>query len=407
MGRNAIICANSVVNGSIVITGYSAKDGHMLFTFNQTSSASAFANFFFSGEVDNKFAWFRQETMQWYGFDAQTGKQIWGPTEPYANDWGIYTTSVNGLGASSPVVAYGKLYAVAYDGTIHCFDMETGNNDWNYYIGNAGYETPYGTWPLAGGFHVAVDGKIYASTGEHSPSHPLTRGAKIVCVNATTGDEIWRCNGWFGQPIIADGSLVDFNQYDNFIYCFGKGATRVTVNAPDVSVPKTSSILIKGTVTDISVGTNQNVQAMRFPDGVPAVSDDSMSDWMQYVYMQGTRPTNTTGVTVTLDVLDANGNLRNIGETTSDANGFFSYEWQPDISGKFTVYATFGGSQSYWPSHSETAFTVSEPSATATPTPEAPQSMADMYFVPAILGVIVAIIVVGLLLALLLLKKRP
>ena len=407
MGRNAIICANSVVNGSIVITGYSAKDGHLLFTFNQTSSASAFANFFFSGEVDNKFAWFQQETMQWYGFDAQTGKQIWGPTEPYANDWGIYTTSVNGLGASSPVIAYGKLYAVAYDGTIHCFDMETGNNDWNYYVGNAGYETPYGTWPLAGGFHVAVDGKIYASTGEHSPSHPLTRGAKIVCVNATTGDEIWRSNGWFGQPIIADGSLIDFNQYDNFIYCFGKGATRVTVNAPDVSVPQTSSILIKGTVTDISVGTNQNVQAMRFPDGVPAVSDDSMSDWMQYVYMQGTRPIDATGVTVTLDVLDSNGNLRNIGETTSDANGFFSYEWQPDISGKFTVYATFGGSQSYWPSHSETAFTVSEPTPTQTQSPPPAQSATDMYFIPAVAGIIVTIIIVGAILGLLLLRKRP
>jgi outer membrane protein assembly factor BamB len=407
LGKNTIICANTVVNGSIVVTGYSTEDGRLLFTFNQTSSASAFANFFFTGEVDGKFAWFRQETMQWYGFDATTGKKIWGPTEPYSSAWGMYTTSVNGLGASSPVIAYGKLYAVAYDGMIHCYDMETGNNDWNYYIGDSGYETPYGTWPLAAGMHVAVDGKIYAATGEHSPSHPLTRGAKIVCVNATTGEEIWRQNGWFAAPAVADGQLVSFSQYDNFIYCFGKGPSQVTVDAPDVSVTMPASVLIKGTVTDISVGTSQNVQTSRFPEGVPAVSDDSMSDWMQYVYQQGERPTNATGVKVTLDVLDANGNYRNIGETTSDANGFYSYEWCPDIAGKYTIYATFAGSDSYWPSHSQTAFVVADPAPTATPSPEPPQSMADMYFVPAVAGIIVAILLVGVVLALLLLRKRP
>jgi hypothetical protein len=31
-----------------------------------------------------------------------------------------------------------------------------------------------------------------------------------------------------------------------------------------------------------------------------------MSDWMAYVYMQKTMPTNATGVEVTIDVLDSN-----------------------------------------------------------------------------------------------------
>jgi flagellar biosynthesis protein FliQ len=35
------------------------------------------------------------------------------------------------------------------------------------------------------------------------------------------------------------------------------------------------------------------------------------------------------------------------------------------------------------------------------------QSAADLYFVPAIIGVIVAIIIVGAVLALLMLRKRP
>jgi hypothetical protein len=290
---------------------------------------------------------------------------------------------------------------------IHCYDMTTGHNDWNYYIGSSGYETPYGTWPLAAGMHVAADGKIYACTGEHSPSHPLTRGAKVVCVNATTGDEIWRANGWFAAPEIADGSLVSFSHYDNYIYCFGKGPTRVTVDAPDVSVAMPQSILIKGTVTDISAGTNQNVQTSRFPDGVPAVSDDSMTNWMQYVYQQGERPTNATGVKVTLDVIDANNNYRNIGEATSDANGFYSFEWQPNIAGKYTVIATFEGTQSYWPSHAETAFTVSDAAPTQAPTAAPQQSTADIYFIPAIAGIIVTIVIVGAILALLLLRKRP
>jgi hypothetical protein len=405
MGENVIIAANSPETGIISVTGYSTVNGTQFWNFNLTSVEPA--GYFFTSEVDGRFAWFRQETMQWTAFNAYTGERLWGPTEPYSNAWGMYTSSVIGLGASSPVIAYGKLYAVAYDGMIHCYDMETGHNDWNYFIGNAGYETPYGTWPLAGGLHVVADGKVYATTGEHSPNHPLIRGAKIVCVNATTGDEIWRSTGWLQTPAIADGTLVAFNHYDNRIYAFGKGASSVTVTAPDALVTSPTKILIKGTVTDISPGTNENEQAMRFPSGVPVVSDASMSGWMEYVYMQGVRPENITGVTITLDVLDANGNYRPIGETVSDANGFFSYEWEPDIAGKFTVYATFGGSNSYWPAYAVTAFTVSDaPSASSSPD-GGTGSVADAYFIPAVIGIIAAIIIVGIILALLLLRRRP
>ena len=405
MGDKVIVAAASPAPGVIGFTGYSTTDGSQLWNFNVTSFETN--SYFVTAAVDDKFAWFKQETMQWYGYNALTGQQIWGPTTPYSNAWGMYTSSVDGLGASSPVIAYGKLYSVAYDGMIHCFDMTTGNNDWNYYIGNAGFETPYGSWPFGGGLHVAADGKIYATTGEHSPSHPLTRGGKIVCVNATTGNEIWRLTGWMQTPVIADGSLTAFNHYDNRIYTIGKGASAVTVSAPDVAVTMPTRILIKGSVTDISPGTKQNEQAMRFPTGVPAVSDESMSAWMEYVYMQKPRPDNATGVKVSIDVIDANNNFRNIGEATSDANGFYSLEWQPDISGKYTVIANFKGTESYWPSHAETAFTVSEATPTQTPSLPPTQSMTDMYFIPAVAGIIVAILIVGAILGLLLLRKRP
>lgn len=404
MGDKAIIASAQAAINVIGVTGYSTEDGRQLFNFNVSSTETQ--SYFFTSEVDGKFAWFDQGAMQWTGYDALTGKQLW-VTDPYSSAWGMYTSSVVGLGASSPVIAYGRLYSVAYDGMIHAYNMTTGHNDWTYFIGNAGLEEPYGTWPFGGGLHVAADGKIYATTGEHSPSHPLARGAKMVCVNATTGEEIWRTQGWMQTPVVADGSITAFNHYDNRIYCFNKGPTAITVSAPDIEVPLSANIIIKGTVTDISPGTKQTEQLGKFPNGVPAVSDASMSDWMAYVYQQQPKPTDATGVLVYLNVIDSNGNSRPIGTTTSDASGFYSFNWQPDISGKYTVIASFKGSASYWPSDAETAFIVSEATPTQAPATPAPQSASDLYFVPAVAGIIVAIIIVGAILSLLLLRKHP
>ena len=166
--------------------------------------------------------------------------------------------------------------------------------------------------------------------------------------------------------------------------------------------------MIRGTVTDISAGTKQAEQAARFPNGVPAMSDANQSAWMEYVYMQKEpMPTDVTGVQVTLSVLDANGNYRQIGTATSDSNGVFSYQWTPDIPGKYTLYASFGGSNSYWPSHAETAFAVDSAAATPAPTATPVQSAADMYFVPAVAAIIVVIIIGFAILALLMVRKRP
>ena len=85
-------------------------------------------------------------------------------------------------------------------------------------------------------------------------------------------------------------------------------------------------------------------------------SDASMSYWMGYVYQQKPLPTNFIGVEVTLSVVDANGNYRTIGTTTTDARGFYSLHWTPDITGKYSVTATFAGTNGYWPSSAEAAF---------------------------------------------------
>jgi hypothetical protein len=132
-----------------------------------------------------------------------------------------------------------------------------------------------------------------------------------------------------------------------------------------------------------------------------------MTDWMGYVYQQKPLPTNFTGVPVTIDVLDSNGNYRNIGTATTDATGMYSLTWVPDIPGNYTVVATFHGTNGYWPSYTETSFAVAQaPAATATPTPT-PTSVADMYFVPSVIAIIVVIIIGFAVLAILTLRKRP
>jgi hypothetical protein len=86
--------------------------------------------------------------------------------------------------------------------------------------------------------------------------------------------------------------------------------------------------------------------------------------------------------------------------------GSYSFNWVPDIAGKYTVFVNFAGSKAYYGSTAENSLIVeNEPAAHATPTPT-PASIVDLYFVPAVIGIIIAIVVVGLVI-LLVLKKRP
>ena len=128
-------------------------------------------------------------------------------------------------------------------------------------------------------------------------------------------------------------------------------------------------IVIKGTVMDISPGTQSASAKLRFPNGVPAVSDESQSDWMLYVYKQFTEPTNTVGVTVSIDAIDPNNNFVHIGTTTTDANGQYRLTWTPTMAGNYTTYATFDGSNSYYGSTAEDGLTVASSQQTATPSP--------------------------------------
>ena len=255
---------------------------------------------------------------------------------------------------------------------------------------------------------AVADNKIYVGTHEHSADTPLFKGNELRVLDVNTGNEVFSMLSW-PHPrtmAIADGILIYWNNYDGQIYALGKGPTEMTVSLTNDVIQSGSSVMIKGTITDVSAGTKQNEQAARFPQGVPVVSDASQSQWMEYVYMQKPRPMDTTGVPIALSVFDANGNFREIGTTTS-TDGFFSLNWKPGIQGQYTVYASFGGSAAYYPSHAVTSFAVDPANPTTAPTEAPIQSAADMYFVPAIAGLFVLIIIVAIVLALLMLRKRP
>ena len=116
-------------------------------------------------------------------------------------------------------------------------------------------------------------------------------------------------------------------------------------------------------------------------------------------------PTSFIGVPVAIDVLDSNGNFRNIGTATTDETGMYSLTWTPDISGNYTITATFHGTNGYFPSWSRTSFTVQESKPTTAPTAAPPASMTDTYVTGFGIGMIIAIVVVGLLLFLLIRKR--
>ncbi len=354
-----------------------------------------------------------KETRQWVGYSIHDGSKVWGPTEMQGSFDYYGQPYFPILGGQ---IAYGKLYSAAYAGIVYCYDMKTGDLLWTYGNGgegnstNAGFYVAYGNYPT---FVAAIgDGIVYTITTEHTVSTPLYKGAMTRAINATDGSEIWKLSAYTGSFSvigygIADGFATFFNGYDNQIYVVGRGPSALTVEAPKTGIDLGKSLIISGAVTDISSGSTQDQQAARFPHGLPVSSDASMTDWMGYVYQQKPMPTDFTGVDVTINVVDANGNFRPIGTTTTDASGMYSLQWKPDIEGKYTVIATFAGTNGYWPSYSETSFAVDPAPATPAPTNPPTDSVADMYFVPAIVGLLVAIILVGAVLALLLMRKRP
>ena len=390
--------------------------GQVLWTKNYPGIPSNITRLYYGLDAStNIYMMYDKETFQVWGYSLLTGEQVWGPfTMDKGTSWQLFQAALTNQG----VATNGILVTTGWGGVTYGVDDTNGKLLWTYGNGpigsdnstNSGTIAPYGNYPTFIG--AVVGGTAILFNSEHSPIEPPPQGEMIRCINITTGQQIWALNAWpvstsFYSQIgaVAEGYLTFFNEYDGQMYSVGRGPSATTVSAPDIAVSFGTPIVIKGTVTDVSAGVQQATIKADYPNGLPVASDASMGSWMSHVYQQFPLPTDFTGVPVAIDVLDSNGNYRNIGTATTDASGTFSLLWSPDIAGSYTVVANFAGTNGYWGSSSRNAFYVTEVAPTTQPT-AAPASMVETYFLSAVIAII-AVIIIGFALLFLALRKRP
>jgi hypothetical protein len=247
------------------------------------------------------------------------------------------------------------------------------------------YETTYidangtGVYSFNAGGWVA-DGKLYTYNTEHTPSQPITRGWRLHCINATTGKGIWNITGSMSVGAIADGYLVASNSYDGYTYCFGKGKSQTSVAVSQDVVAKGSTVLVKGSVLDMSPAQ----------PGTPCVAKESMTVWMEYLHMQKAYPSDVKGVPVTLTAIKSDGKVIDLGTvTTNGFYGTFSFAWTPEEEGTYTIIACFMGDDSYGSSSAATAITVGPPP----PEPETPEIPTPTDYTPMLTGLTIAVVI--------------
>ncbi len=310
---------------------------------------------------DNRFIISAKENRRYYAFDLTTGDLAW-ISEPemylaFYDKW------------YGPAYGYGKFFTGRVSGIVTCYDLETGNVDWTYNVADKFAEITWSNnFQIA--YHFLADGKICLSYAEHSPINPIPRGGPMVVLDVESGEKVWEIswvnNWWGGHTLIGDSTIVGLNGYDNRIYAIGKGASRTTIEAPLLASNLGSEVTLRGKVTDISPGTEDYAIRARFPDGVPAVADNDMTAWMEYVYMQFERP-DVEGVIVTLETIDPNTNYKLLGTTTTDPYGNYGFAFDPEVPGTYMIMATFSGSDSYFGSTATTYLTVEEAPTASTP----------------------------------------
>jgi outer membrane protein assembly factor BamB len=346
--------------------------------------------------------WVR-ETRQSYGFNLNNGQYMWATefSQHFQDAW-------DDSPSYSHIIDYNMYISASCGGTAYAYNISTGKLIWTYNATDPYTESYLGlNWWLMP--VVVTEGKIYLGSMEHSAQEPKPRGAPFICLNATTGEEIWRINGafrqtrWGGRGIIGDSIIATMDTYDQQVYAVGKGPSSTTVTAPDIGTAAGTPIVIKGTVLDVSPGTQDDAMKLRFPNGVPVMSDANMSEWMLHVYKQFETPANVIGVQVDIFAVDSNMNTAKIGTATSDIYGNYGFSWTPATAGAYQIVSAFAGSKSYYGSAATTYLTVG-------PAPEPiqfPEQATPIDYTMTIVGMGIAIIiVVAIVGALILLRKR-
>jgi outer membrane protein assembly factor BamB len=232
---------------------------------------------------------------------------------------------------------YGKIYVAGGDqNNVYCIDEITGKLVWKH-------TTPgvidYYTMQVGGNAVYLVCAAMTITGFPITGTYP----GYTICLNATTGDEIWR---YLTPTSATDVSLVDGNVYtetiEDYVWCWGKGPTTTTTAATSQAISTGQSSVIYGSVADMSPFSQQH--------------PDLQSPWC-------------TGVPVVLSYVK-NGNWIDFATVQTDSTGAFTYTWAPANAGTYIVYSRFEGNNAYYWSSDKVVVQVSPaPSPSILPTP--------------------------------------
>ncbi|MBT0160638.1 PQQ-binding-like beta-propeller repeat protein, partial [Candidatus Bathyarchaeota archaeon A05DMB-2] len=189
--------------------------------------------------VTKVFMFSQAPDMSWVAYSMTTGQKVWHSiSETDFNPYAYYIAST-GYNPEGRSVAYGTLFSTGYVGMVFAYNTTTGDLMWRYEAPTNMEKFAYYTLMI----NAICDGKIYVGTHEHSADTPLFKGARIRCLNATTGEPIWEMLGWANPYTtqVADGVLTYWNNYDHQVYAVGKGPSAMTVEAPMAAIPQGSS----------------------------------------------------------------------------------------------------------------------------------------------------------------------
>jgi hypothetical protein len=383
------------------ITSYSIRTGQLLANITTdipyaTEGTPALAD-------HGKFAQ-RYNDGHWHCWDVRTGAYLWA-SEISSWPWGTFGT----YGSAS---WGGMIFSNNFD-SITTLNWTTGKIVWTY-IDPAGspYESPYtynnltvNPWHTS---QMIADGVYYTTNAEHSADMPIKRGWRMHAINATTGEKIWSLvMGQSGstdgsrvfQGAIADGYLAYSDAYTCTMYLVGRGKSATTVTASPKTTAKGDTVLIEGTVLDMSPGQ----------PNTPCVSKESMTLQMEHLHIaqpiDGIYHNETiTGVPVTLIAIGSDGSVNDLGSvTTNGYYGTFSKEWTPPAEGKYEIVASFAADESYGSSTASTAISVGP----ETPPIEFPAQQTPPDYTMTIVGTGIAVIIaVAIIGALMMLRKR-
>jgi len=410
-GANAAIFAVSPDLTTVVVGtknqywGYNADTGALL--WNLTVNYAITSNEEIPLGMVNDFIIWDSVAATWHCYSEITGAELWETpsvaSSPWATTFSIYDTESNDLN---------NLYCANCDGIVYAFSLTDGHLVWQSpAIKDPTGEYPNNALPYVHTGSVMMGGIFYAYAG-YSASYqldPVPRFAMNVAINCTTGDIIWTLNGGVMVNAAANGYILGVSDYDGQTYCIGKGPTSTTVSAPQTAITAGTPVTILGSVLDTSPASSSETLSAMFANGVPAISDDNMSAWMDYLHMQNSTMLNNppyfTGVPVTLTAVDSNGNFLTIGTATSDNQGNYGLQWTPTTPGEYHIYASFAGSNAFFSSYASTYATVSTAAATTTPAPtttSAPSNFATTtdlmtYIVVGVIAMIIAIAVATVL----------